>query len=172
MGAGPSSGLGSVLVGERALEDVVEETHIGEGRLRIVPSGPPPPNPAALTASEAMRALVARLSEEADLVVFDTPPLLVVSDAIPLLEQTSGTILVTRLGWTTRDAILRAHQLVSNTRGVLLGAVATNAKPGAVFGYRNYGDQSVGEVAPNGQVPGAGRAARARWWLRGLGVRR
>jgi capsular exopolysaccharide synthesis family protein len=164
IGPGTDGGLGAVLVGEVALEDAISETHVGEGRLRILPSGPAAPNPAALIGSDAMRDLLGDLTGDADLVVIDTPPLLGVSDAIPLLELVSGTILVARRRWTTRHAVRRTHELISNTRGSLLGAVVTDAEPSGLAGYRQY----VADGSPrNGQVP-VGRPSRARRWLRAL----
>jgi capsular exopolysaccharide synthesis family protein len=172
-GGGNDRGLGSVLAGEKELEDVVTESRVGDGRLRVLPGGAPPPNPSALVTSEAMRELVARLAEESDLVVFDTPPMLVVGDAVPLLEQTSGVILVARLGWTTRDAIGRARDLIYHTRGVLLGAVTTGAKPPALYRYEPIAGRPAPAILPNGQVPASARAStRARRWLRALTARR
>jgi capsular exopolysaccharide synthesis family protein len=163
-GAGGDVGLGGVLVGQASLDDAVSDTQVGDGRLRILPSGPQAPNPAALIGSDAMRNLLRDLTGEADLVVVDTPPMLVVSDAIPLLELVSGTILVARLRWTTREAVRRAHELISNTRGSLLGAVVTDAEPSGLAGYREY----LAAGSPrNGQVP-VGRPSRARRWLRAL----
>jgi hypothetical protein len=86
-----------------------------------------------------MRSLLAELSELSDIVVIDTPPLLAVSDAIPLLEQVSGVVLIARLDYTSRDAVSRARQVISTARGEVLGVVATGARGGALYGYGAYG---------------------------------
>jgi non-specific protein-tyrosine kinase len=110
------------------------------------------------------------VAEEADVVVIDTPPMLVVSDAIPLIGQASGVVVVGRLGRTTRDAIRRLTAVISNTGGVLLGVVATGTKAGRVYGYEPYEASAVDEAGPNGHVPEEAAApARAR---RRLGGRR
>jgi capsular exopolysaccharide synthesis family protein len=162
-------GLANVLSGERDVDDVVGEMEVGGGRLRILPSGAPPPNPSALIASDNMRALLARLTEEADLVVIDTPPMLLVSDAIPLLGQASGIVLVGRLGRTTHDAVRRLTAVISNTGGVLLGVVATDAKGGGTYGYETDEAGTADESGPNGQIPSAAVPSRSR---RRLGGRR
>jgi non-specific protein-tyrosine kinase len=158
-----------VLAGERDVDEVMGEMDIGGGRLRILPSGIPPPNPSALMSSDAMRALLARLGGEADMVVIDTPPMLMVSDAIPLLGEVSGVVLVGRLGRTRRDAVRRLTAVIWNAGGVLLGVVATGAKAGGIYGYGTYEAAAAEESGPNGQMPGAAAPSRSR---RRLGRRR
>ena len=82
-----------------------------------------------------MRALLLRLSQEVDIVVVDTPPILNVSDAVPLLESVSGTVLVAKVGATTRDSLQRIHQVIETARGTLLGAVATGSGGAGFYGY-------------------------------------
>jgi capsular exopolysaccharide synthesis family protein len=165
-------GLANVLAGEIDLEAVMGEMPVrGGGRLRILPSGVPPPNPSELTSSQSMRALLARLADEADVVVVDTPPMLMVSDAIPLVGQASGVVVVGRLGRTTRDALRRLTAVISNTGGVLLGVVATGAKAGRTYGYEIYEAEAVDESGPNGQMPGAAAPSRSRSRLGGRRAR-
>jgi succinoglycan biosynthesis transport protein ExoP len=158
VGPGPGAGedgLVDVLAGERDLDAVMGEMEVRGGRLRILPSGTPPPNPSALLSSDAMRSLLGWLAEDADVVVLDTPPMLAVSDALPLVGQVSGVVLVGRLGRTTRDAIRRLTAVISNTGGVLLGVVATGGKARGVSGAATYEAETADESAPNGQVLGA-----------------
>jgi polysaccharide biosynthesis transport protein len=171
MGSARNDGLASVLAGQRDVDEVMGETDVVGGRLRILPGGLPPPNPSALISSERMRGLLARLAEEADVVVLDTPPMLVVSDAIPLIGQTSGVVLVGRLGRTTSDAVRRLTEVISNAGGVLLGVVATDSKAGGLYGSEAYQAPAGDEVAANGEVPGAA-APRPRRRLRAQRARR
>jgi capsular exopolysaccharide synthesis family protein len=168
MGSAANDGLGRVLAGERDFDDVMREMDVVDGRLRILPGGVPPPNPSALISSDSMRALLARLADESDVVVLDTPPMLVVSDAIPLLGQVSGIVLVGRLGRTTRDAVRRLTEVISNTGGVLLGVVATGSKAGDGYGSEAFEAPAADAVVVKGEVPAAA-APRAR---RRLGVLR
>ena len=72
--------------------------------LRVLPGGPPPPNPSELLGSARMAQLFDELVADSDLVIVDTPPLLVVSDSFGLVERASGAIGVARLDQTPKDA--------------------------------------------------------------------
>jgi capsular exopolysaccharide synthesis family protein len=133
------SGLDAVLMGERALEEALVDVDAGGGRLRILPVATPPPNPAVLLGSQRMRSLLAELAEQADIVLIDSPALLAVSDAIPLINQAAGTVLVARLNQTTKDAVQRTNQVISAAGGTMLGTVATGAQAGGLYGYYGYG---------------------------------
>ena len=155
-----------MLVGERNLDDVMLDVPVRGGRLRVLPAGPPPPNPSELIGSERMRVLLAELCDAADLVVLDTPPVLVISDAIPLLEQASGVVVVGRLNETTRDGMRRLCTVITNAGGAILGVVATGAKRGGLYGlggYEDYGYVSpVAETPPQNGAGGASGRAHAR----------
>jgi capsular exopolysaccharide synthesis family protein len=130
-------GLGTVLSEHRHPDEALLRVEVDAGRLRILP-GDTPPNPSVLLASQAMRDLLTRLAEQVDTVVIDTPPLLSVSDALPLMDQV-GTVLLARMDRTSRDDLYKASELISNARGQLLGLVATGIQLGGVYGYRGYG---------------------------------
>jgi capsular exopolysaccharide synthesis family protein len=154
--AGP--GLGSVLVGEVALGEALIALRLdptSQGRLRVLPAGSSPPNPAELIASDRMRQLLAALREEGEAVVIDTNPILPVSDTIPLLEQVSGIVVVGRMGVTKRDALVRMRDVIVNAQGTMLGVVATGAESSGLYGY------GYGYVPANG-APSRGRFGRRR----------
>lgn len=140
-----ADGLASVLSGERHLVDVLIGYSLGDalhadatagGRLLVLPGGPVPPNPSELVASQEMRQVVTTLEGLADLVLIDTPALLAVSDALPLLSRASGVVIVARVGRTTKAAIRRLQQIISTASGVSLGVVATGTR--AREGYEGY----------------------------------
>lgn len=138
--AGPS-GLGGVLSGTEELDTALHAPAVGNpagGRLEVLPAGSLPPNPAELLGSERMRLLIDRLKVRADIVIIDTPPVLVVSDAIPLLENASGVVLVARLNGTRREPLSRLKSTVTDAHGMPLGVVATNAKSSRLYGYEDY----------------------------------
>jgi len=111
------------------------------GRLVLLPSGNTPPNPQAVLAADKMRHVVEQLSKRFEIVLIDTPPLLVVSDAIPLLSQADGVILVTRVGMTDRRSAQRAVAATQLDPSVtVLGVVANDlaSQPGYGYGY-GYG---------------------------------
>lgn len=163
LGKEVSVGLEAVLTGERTPEEALSYVDTGAGRLRILPGVVPPPNPAVLLGSPRMRALLAEMVEQVDMVVIDTPGLLAVSDAIPLFNQVAGSVIVSRLDRTPADAVRRARQVIASAGGTVLGSVATGAHAGGLYGYYGYYGSYGGESGGNGAEPknGAGR-------LRGL----
>ena len=109
------------------------------GRLMLLPSGSTPPNPQAVLASERMRQVVGQLSDQFDIVLIDTPPLLMVSDALPLLAQCDGVILVSRVGRTKRQEAEKATASAQlDPRVRVLGVVANDvtAPPNPYYGYK------------------------------------
>ncbi len=148
-------GLDSVLIDRRGVSEALVDVDVeGDGRLRVLPGGSPP-NPSILLGSDRMRTLIAKLAEDSDMVIIDTPPLLAVSDAIPLQEQVSGTVLVARMDRTSRDGVRKANSYISTAGGRLLGFVATGIQLGGVGGYDAYG-YGYGYSASNGVGPNGG----------------
>jgi polysaccharide biosynthesis transport protein len=135
LGIEPEIGLAEVITHQSEIDDALVEVDVGDGRLRVLAAGGRPPNPARLLSSRRMSSLLASLSEQVDIVIVDTPPLLSVSDAVPLLEKVSGTVLVAKVGTTSRDALQRMRQVIEAARGNLLGAVATGSGKSGLYGY-------------------------------------
>jgi succinoglycan biosynthesis transport protein ExoP len=126
LGMGPRSGLSNVLTGSATLQQTVAISPILPN-LFIMPAGTPPPNPAELLASSNMRDLLEELREQFDHIVIDTPPTLSVTDAVVLSPRADATILVIRSGQTTKQALRRARDILTQVNahvaGVLLNAV-------------------------------------------------
>ncbi len=100
-------GLTTALVDEHpALDEILQQTTV-QG-LRVLTSGPLPPNPAELLGSTRMRELLAQLLAQADIVVIDTPPVTAVSDAAIISSQADGVLLVLDAGHTRREVARRA----------------------------------------------------------------
>jgi polysaccharide biosynthesis transport protein len=148
LGLPPNRGLSQLLAGEIAtFEDAAHSVPVS-GRRRGDPdfrtmdvcvSGPIPPNPTDLIESERMHEVLARAGERYDLVVVDTPPTSVVSDAIPLVKQVSGVIVVCRLGKTTRESAAHLRSQLSNLEANTLGVVVNSVgRQSAYYGY-GYG---------------------------------
>jgi succinoglycan biosynthesis transport protein ExoP len=152
-------GLDSVLIDRRNVDDALVDVEVEGGQLRVLPGGSPP-NPSVLLGSNRMRTLLAELGEGADILLLDTPPLLSVSDAIPLQEQVSGTVLVARMDQTSRDGVRKAASYISTAAGNLLGFVATGVQLGGVGGYSayDYGYGYTAETAENGAGTNGRRA--------------
>jgi polysaccharide biosynthesis transport protein len=128
-------GLTSVLAGERSLDDALQPTvHPG---LRILPSGPIPPNPAELIHSQAMKDLIAQLESRADLVIFDTPPTLLVADAMLLAGELDAAIVVAESGGITKKAVQQVKESLTKAKARVLGVILNKTEE-ATGSYYNY----------------------------------
>jgi succinoglycan biosynthesis transport protein ExoP len=112
--------------------------------LYLLPAGPTPPYPAELLGSPRMHTLMDEWRAEFDFIVVDSPPVLPVTDAQLLEEMADATVLLARVGFTTRAALERAYKLLLMHRkdqarpaiGVLLNFVARRSS--AYYGYYGY----------------------------------
>lgn len=95
--------------------------------LSLLPAGAVPPNPADLLGSRRMEAIIANLKTRADLVLFDAPPVIAVTDAALLASKLDGVLLVVSAGRTQRDHAQRAKDLLEKIHIRIVGTVLTNA---------------------------------------------
>ncbi|MGI9556603.1 MAG: polysaccharide biosynthesis tyrosine autokinase, partial [Solirubrobacterales bacterium] len=153
-------GMEAVLVEQRPLDEALVLVDGVGGNLRVLAGGVVP-NASVVLGSKRMRSLLDELTDSADIVIVDTPPLLAVSDAIPLVNRVSGAVLVARLGGTKAAEMTRAAEVLASAQGNLVGVVATGAKtgglPGLGYGYGygyGYGGYE-GDPSAAGPVPGA-----------------
>jgi succinoglycan biosynthesis transport protein ExoP len=152
MGFDDSIGLSQVLAGTTTLDAALRDVKpFGHG-LRLLPAGPVPPNPSALLGSLRMASLIDELGADADLVILDTAPVLIVSDAFPLLDKVSGVIALARLDKSPRDAIRRMVHILASVGARPLGFVATDGKRSAAPGY-GYGYGYGADRAPSTTEP-------------------
>ena len=117
------------------------------GRLRVLPTGRIPPNPADVLTPERVATLVDQLRSSSRYVIFDTPPLLLVGDAFPLVRVCDSVIVVAREGRTTR-ATARAVRTALASLGVPKVSVVltdSSASDAYNYGYSHYGRTTVGE---------------------------
>jgi capsular exopolysaccharide synthesis family protein len=94
--------------------------------LRLLPAGPRIEVPPDLLASPAMGRLVSRLAEEADVVLFDAPPVTVATDAAELGSQVDGVLLTVVAGATKREEAQRAKELLAQVGARIVGATLVN----------------------------------------------
>ncbi|SFP06180.1 capsular exopolysaccharide family [Halolactibacillus alkaliphilus] len=114
-------GLSSVLVGEMDYLKAVDASE--EENLDILSSGPIPPNPSELLGSKAMQHFIEQAKESYDLIIFDTPPVLAVTDAQVLANLVDGTLFVVRSKATDQESAKKAKELLAPAKAKLLGAV-------------------------------------------------
>ena len=118
------AGLTSTIL-EGSAEPALAATGVED--LWLLPSGPLPPNPADLLGSRRMEAVIAALKARADIVLFDAPPVMAVTDAALLASKLDGVLLVMTAGQTRREHAQRAKELLEKINLRIVGAVLTNA---------------------------------------------
>jgi succinoglycan biosynthesis transport protein ExoP len=115
------AGVSSLILGQARIEEVVQETLVPN--LFLLPCGPIPPNPAELLHSRRFEELCAELDGRFDRIVFDSPPVVAVTDALILSGHVDGVVLVVKAGRTARDMARRTAQLLGDVKARLFGVV-------------------------------------------------
>ena len=124
-------------------QSVIQKTMI-EG-LQVMASGPLPPNPAELLAMEKMKRLMDTLLQLYDYVIYDSPPVMAVTDATVLSRQVDGTILTLGYGKVTREEAVYAKEQLEKARaniiGVIINGVPTSRKRYQYYYYYYAGEK-------------------------------
>ncbi|MCS5723239.1 polysaccharide biosynthesis tyrosine autokinase [Herbiconiux sp. CPCC 203407] len=139
LGLEGAAGLTDVLVGRAQPNDVIQRW--GETNLYVLPAGRIPPNPSELLGSKAMVALIASFENSFDTVLFDAPPLLPVTDAAILTNNTSGALLMVAAGRAHKAHVRGAITTLANVGAKVAGIVITMlpTKGPDSYGYGRYG---------------------------------
>ena len=116
------SGLTNALLGEFSTIDTLLQPTAVEG-LRILTTGPLPPNPAELLSTRRMQDILQQLRSMADIVVLDSPPVTVVADTAQVATEADGVILVLNTRRTTRDSARRALAALQQVNRANVGCV-------------------------------------------------
>lgn len=131
------SGLSNVLVGDMSLGSAVEPTDVEH--LHVLTSGPIPPNPSELLASKKFQEMLDEAKKVYDIVIFDTPPVLAVTDAQILANLVDGSVLVIRSKKTETEAAQKAVETLQAANGKLLGTVLNGKEKKEHTYYYYYG---------------------------------
>lgn len=126
---------------EVGLEQVIKKTFIPN--LYRLPSGPVPPNPSELLSSNRMNQIIEEMKTEFDLVVFDSPPLLPVTDAQILAAKVDGTIVVVPQGEVKKNELNQAAELLEKVNANVLGTVMNKVERDSdnYYYYNYYGEE-------------------------------
>ena len=106
--------------------------------LFMVTAGGLPPNPSELLGSARMSALVDQLEHEWDMVLFDSPPIVAVTDASMISSEIDAIAMVVKAGQTDRAAVDRALDTIKNVRAPLIGVILNGANPETLAGKYSY----------------------------------
>jgi capsular exopolysaccharide synthesis family protein len=117
-------GLVNYLAANIPLDDIIQPTDVPN--LSVVLSGPIPPNPSELLASDRMKHLIAEMRAKYAYVIFDSPPVLAVTDAIVLAAAADGVVLTVHGGKTPRELVQRSAERLRQANIPVLGALLNN----------------------------------------------
>lgn len=120
-----AEGLSVSLVQDQVCQPYIQETAVPG--VSVLTGGPIPPNPAELVGSKRMKRLIEEASEQYDIVLIDTPPIVAVTDAAILAQEVDGVILVLASGEVNKDFAQRAKELLDKVGAKILGAVLNKA---------------------------------------------
>lgn len=130
------NGLTNVLTKEINLEEGILKTAIPN--LFVLTSGPIPPNPSELLGSKCMEMTMEQLKDQFDYVVFDTPPVLAVTDPQIVANKCDGVVMVVSSGKTQKDKAVKAKELLEKAKSRLLGVVVNGVESKKREYYRQY----------------------------------
>ena len=140
LGSTNKDGLAEALTnvnGTAVLDGHIQDTKVRD--VRIVPSGGHPERPAMLLASSTMERAIEEAKQQADVVLFDTPPILASADATQLLTEVDRVVIVARAGKTTGELAERTSELLDRLGAPVAGVVLNGAKEAPLpKGYYRY----------------------------------
>jgi succinoglycan biosynthesis transport protein ExoP len=133
------AGLSNVLAGTLTSDEaIIKGTHVST--LDVLPSGPHPPMPSEILGSSAFDELLQHLQSRYDIVLIDSPPALLVTDAVSISSKVDVVIWVARAGAVTRPMLARAADLIERNRMPVIGFVLNSIDTrSAGYGYEYYG---------------------------------
>jgi len=147
----------AILTAELDLSQQVIETKVQN--LQVLTSGKTPLNSAELLGSQGMRRVLAGLNEIADVVIYDSPPVLGITDASILANRMDGTVLVIEAGQTHLEEARQALSTLQQANANVIGAILNRSRPA----YRKYYSFSKKFIAPDSV---AHARSNRRWqWL-------
>lgn len=136
----PTPGLTNYLAGECSAEAIIRDTKFPN--LKVISFGAVPPNPSELLASEAMQELVKNVENDFDYIIFDTPPVGVVSDALPIIKLSDGVVIVAKHNHTTYPELSSTVDILERAEAKIIGITLNYAKlltSKKSRYYKNYG---------------------------------
>ncbi len=140
-GVDGSKGLSTLLAGVSGSECILTPASDLD-TLFVLPAGQTPPNPAEMLASQRMALMLKSWAADYDHVVIDTPPMIAVSDALPLAAQADAVLIVVRAGVSRRKALQRLSETLARINAKVVGVVLNAANPQLEYYYsgpRYYG---------------------------------
>jgi capsular exopolysaccharide synthesis family protein len=160
-----SVGLSDLLIDENATSPEVIQSYLQPGpveNLQIMTSGPIPPNPAELLSADWVLGIFDAVEAQADIVIWDTPPALTVTDALILAARSGATLQVVRAGSTRRDLIKRTREVLQRVDAHVLAPILNQVQAADIgyYQYYYYRGYKYGEPAPGERSRSSSRSSR------------
>jgi capsular exopolysaccharide synthesis family protein len=136
LGIRTENGLADILTNNTDLKEVL--LNIGIDNLTVLPAGKMPQNPADILGSNRLNSLIALLRTKYDFVIFDTPPIISVTDAGLIGSRCDGVVMVVRASQTQQGVVKHSEHLLKQSQARLLGFVLTNVEyhiPAYIYRY-------------------------------------
>jgi protein-tyrosine kinase len=132
-------GLSTVLSRQSEFNGAIQETPIVG--LYVLPSGSIPPNPTELLSSKTFDSFLEEMKKNYDIIIFDAPPLLSVSDAQVLSHKCDGTLLIIHSGVAEKGDVLKAQSILNASQATIIGSILNNYKmpKNRKYYYQYYG---------------------------------
>lgn len=128
-------GFTSSLIGELPIQEVIQTTTIPN--VDVITSGPIPPNPADLLSEGPVKRILDELNQVYDIIIIDTPPFGLVTDALLLMQLVSTNLVILRQNYSTRDALKNTVSLQENEKLGKIAVVLNSASGSRKYGYGN-----------------------------------
>ena len=129
-------GLIHLLLGTATLEETLAPTETPG--LQVIPAGPIPPDPTYILRATVMKTIIEELVRRADLVIFDSPPLLVATDPLLIAPDVDAVLLVVDSERTSKTMVKRGADILSQANPPLVGAVLNKISTKPTHGYYHY----------------------------------
>ena len=132
-------GLSSFLSNQESIDNIIQNTRVLPN-LDVIPSGPIPPNPAEMIASEKCTELFDELKRRYDYIIIDTPPLSLVTDAFLLMRYSDANIFIVRQGHTNKNifgSVIKDLEDRNTSIAIVINGVETSKSYG--YGKYSYG---------------------------------
>jgi len=129
------TGLTNVLAGRASVESAIRKIY----GINLITAGPLPPNPSELLSSQRMEEIWKNLKQTYDLIIVDSPPVNLVSDAAIVAGKVDGTVLVIESGQTRIDCAREAKEQLQKVRANIIGVILNKvSSKGSRYYYHGY----------------------------------
>jgi capsular exopolysaccharide synthesis family protein len=129
-------GISTLLIKKHTLEECIQ--HTGVKNLDYIPAGPLPPNPSELLLNGSFQRVLASLKEKYDVIILDTPPIGLVTDAVMVMRNTDLKIFVVRADYSLRSYLKAVNRLINVNKFKNVSVVVNAIKGQGTYGY-GYG---------------------------------